>query len=221
MTNLLLPLPAGYGLSASERRGLPGRAYLGQWAHLLPRITAPTQWMRGSDRQLSRIPYHIALQLDNRDFTSFDAFRKRIWQLIAADKLVGNIYEDDGRRRRAIREGIAARAPEGQQVKQTTGDSYRLTGKIKHQVIASKPELSSVILESERNPDDLASYQLHHHHPIHQEGGVYEISNLIIVTPLLHANLLFPDYHYGTLETMPEWKQQYIQSKIDEYASKK
>lgn len=221
MTNLLLPLPAGYGLSATERRGLPGRAYLGEWTHRLPRVTAPCAWMRGTDKQLSRIPYHIALMLDNRDFASFDALRKRIWQLIAGDALVSDIYADPGRRQRAISEGIAPLAPEGQQINRTTADSYRLSGTVKHRVSGSRPGLDSVILESERVPEDLASYQLHHHRPIHREGGVYEISNLIVVTPLMHANLLTPEYHYGTLETMPEWKQQYIRDKIEAQALKK
>ena len=214
MSILRLPLPAGYGLTATEQRDLPGRAYLGQWSHLLPRITEKTSWLRGSENQLSRIPFHIAIQLDNRDFSSFNAFRIQVWKLIAANPFVQDIYSDSERRQRAIKEGIAPLAPENQQTRKSTKDSYIFSGGIKHQVSGSKPELNSVILESER-VNDLGSYQLHHNKPIHADGGVYEISNLIIVTPLLHTQLLLSEYHYGNLAAMPEWKQQYIQKKID------
>lgn len=213
MSILSLPLPAGYGLSATERRKLAGRAYLGQWSHLLPRITSKSSWLRGSDKQLSRIPYHIAIKIDNQNFSSFDAFRVKVWKLIAADPFVCDIYSDPVRRQLAIDTGIAPLAPEMQQILKTTKDSFAYSGAIKHHVISS--EFNSVILESERLEESLGSYQLHHHRPIHNDGGVYEISNIIIVTPLLHTQLLSPEYHYSGGDRMPEWKQEYIQKKID------
>lgn len=220
MSILCLPLPAGYGLSATERRKLAGRAYLGQWSHLLPRVSEKTSWLRGSDRQLSRIPYHIAVQLDNQDFSSFDAFRVKVWKLIAADPFVGNIYSDNQRRERAMKDGIAPLASETQQVLKSSSDSTSFPGTIKHQVMGSKPEFNSVILESQFAEASLGAYQLHHHNPIHSDGGVYEISNIIIVTPLLHTQLLLPEYHYGSGKEMPEWKQQYIQRQIDLHKNK-
>jgi len=218
MSILSLPLPAGYGLSATECRELAGKSYLGQWSHLLPRISTKTSWLRGSDNQLSRIPYHIAVKLDNRQFSSFNAFRIETWKLIAADPFVCNIYSDEERKKRAVKKGIAPLAPEMQQINKTKKDSYIYSGAIKHQVVGSS--FNSVILESERSDESLGSYQLHHHHPIHNDGGVYEISNIIIVTPLLHTQLLSADYHYGRNSDMPEWKQEYIQKQIDTYHKK-
>lgn len=210
MSILQLPFPAGYGKSAKERRSSPGRTYLGQWVHLLPRVNQRVNWLRGSERQLSRIPFHIACSLDNIDFKSFDDFRVAIWKLIAADAFVNNIYSDDTRRQEAIRKGIAPKADESQRVTQAQPIS---NGSIKHHVTGSSPETSGVILESERRHGDRDSYQIHHHQPIHTGGGVYEISNLIIITPKAHQQLLSPEHHYGRTG-MPEWKQEYIQKKI-------
>ncbi|WP_247701713.1 DNRLRE domain-containing protein [Streptomyces sp. F63] len=40
------------------------------------------------------------------------------------------------------------------------------------------------------------SYVLHHRTPIHDGGGVYDLDNLVIVTPQYHAEVLDPGYHY-------------------------
>jgi RHS repeat-associated protein len=40
------------------------------------------------------------------------------------------------------------------------------------------------------------SYALHHMFPIHAGGGVYDMDNLWVVTPLLHSSVLDPTYHY-------------------------
>ena len=41
------------------------------------------------------------------------------------------------------------------------------------------------------------TYQLHHTQPINQGGGVYDIDNLVVVTPRYHQEVLAPGYHYG------------------------
>lgn len=42
------------------------------------------------------------------------------------------------------------------------------------------------------------SYQLHHVKPIHDNGGVYDLGNIYIVTPLFHKEgLLEKAYHFG------------------------
>ena len=43
----------------------------------------------------------------------------------------------------------------------------------------------------------LKSYTLHHKTPIHVGGGVYNLDNIVIVTPLMHENILSPEYHRG------------------------
>jgi hypothetical protein len=40
-------------------------------------------------------------------------------------------------------------------------------------------------------------YNLHHINPVHQGGKVYDMDNIVIVTPRLHEVLLDPAYHYG------------------------
>ncbi|CAL2093221.1 putative HNH/ENDO VII superfamily nuclease [Tenacibaculum sp. 190524A02b] len=41
------------------------------------------------------------------------------------------------------------------------------------------------------------SYVLHHKTPINRGGAVYDVDNLVIVTPKYHKEILLPEYHYG------------------------
>ena len=41
------------------------------------------------------------------------------------------------------------------------------------------------------------TYELHHVRPIARGGALYDLSNLMIVTPLYHASVLNPRYHFG------------------------
>ncbi|MEU8240978.1 LamG-like jellyroll fold domain-containing protein [Actinoplanes missouriensis] len=41
------------------------------------------------------------------------------------------------------------------------------------------------------------NYVLHHSQPIQHDGGVYDMDNLVVVTPLYHSQILSPSYHYG------------------------
>lgn len=43
----------------------------------------------------------------------------------------------------------------------------------------------------------LSSYVLHHKTPIHVGGGVYDLDNLVIVTPRMHQEILDKTYHFG------------------------
>ena len=43
----------------------------------------------------------------------------------------------------------------------------------------------------------LSSYILHHKTPIHAGGGVYDLNNLVIVTPIMHQEILDKAYHFG------------------------
>ncbi|WP_394341512.1 hypothetical protein [Sediminicola luteus] len=40
-------------------------------------------------------------------------------------------------------------------------------------------------------------HQLHHKTPINQGSAVYNIDNVLIVTPRYHKEILDPKYHYG------------------------
>ncbi|WP_088362926.1 hypothetical protein [Bacillus cereus] len=40
-------------------------------------------------------------------------------------------------------------------------------------------------------------YILHHKQPIHQGGDVYDLDNLLIVSPKMHQQILDPAYHFG------------------------
>ena len=41
------------------------------------------------------------------------------------------------------------------------------------------------------------TYELHHKTPIHAGGSVYDLNNLVIVTPRYHIDVLSRSYHYG------------------------
>ena len=43
----------------------------------------------------------------------------------------------------------------------------------------------------------MESYVLHHKVPIHAGGGVYDLDNLIVVTPQMHQQILDTSYHFG------------------------
>ena len=40
-------------------------------------------------------------------------------------------------------------------------------------------------------------YQLHHQKPVHAAGELYDLDNIVIVTPVFHAEVLAPSTHYG------------------------
>jgi hypothetical protein len=42
------------------------------------------------------------------------------------------------------------------------------------------------------------SYVLHHSQPIQHGGGVYDMDNIVVATPLYHSQVLWPPYHYGS-----------------------
>lgn len=41
------------------------------------------------------------------------------------------------------------------------------------------------------------SYEIHHANPLHSGGRVYDMRNMIVLTPLGHAHILPPKVHYG------------------------
>lgn len=53
------------------------------------------------------------------------------------------------------------------------------------------------IAHSSQQYKGLKSYVLHHSTPIHAGGGVYDMSNISIVTPRMHQEILEKGYHFG------------------------
>jgi hypothetical protein len=161
----------------------------------MPRITQRANWLRG-DNTLSRLPFHIACKLADQVYVNFDDLRVQFWKVVADDPFVQGIYATEKRRLRGVREGAAPLAPESQQiaaVRRTINPGV---------ITAELPATASgfpggVIYGSEVNPESLKSYALHHIQPIRAGGGVYDLSNLLVVTPLAHTALLNSDYHYG------------------------
>ena len=49
----------------------------------------------------------------------------------------------------------------------------------------------------EQHYGKISSYILHHINPIHNGGGVYDIDNLVISTPLMHQSILDPNFHFN------------------------
>jgi hypothetical protein len=56
--------------------------------------------------------------------------------------------------------------------------------------------LSPFVRESQQLGGQM-TYVLHHKTPINQGGAVYDIDNLLIVTPRYHKEILLPEFHYG------------------------
>lgn len=40
------------------------------------------------------------------------------------------------------------------------------------------------------------SYELHHAKPIQHSGDVYDLDNIVVVTPRYHQEVLEPAFHY-------------------------
>jgi hypothetical protein len=40
-------------------------------------------------------------------------------------------------------------------------------------------------------------YELHHRKPVHLAGELYDLDNLVVVTPVYHQEVLEPATHYG------------------------
>ncbi len=53
------------------------------------------------------------------------------------------------------------------------------------------------IAHSSQQYKGLKSYVLHHITPINAGGGVYDMSNIMMVTPRMHQEILEKAYHFG------------------------
>ena len=110
--------------------------------------------------------------------------------------------------------GIAGRIP-GQIATQLRGRSFSSFDEFRSafwQAIASDRNLSQQFRRGNRSlmstgkapvapksqqVGGQVTYQLHHVQPIHAGGGVYNLDNIVIVTPRYHQEMLEPRYHYN------------------------
>ncbi|HEX8617173.1 MAG TPA: RHS repeat-associated core domain-containing protein, partial [Thermoanaerobaculia bacterium] len=78
----------------------------------------------------------------------------------------------------------------------TVGNDPTLSAQFsKENVAAMKKGLAPVAVKSQQLGEQ-RSYILHHVTPIQQGGGVYDLNNLVVVTPRYHKEILSADYHY-------------------------
>ncbi len=176
-------------MTTSNPRNQPGIVEKGNSFHLLPNIGRGDRWLRGNHGQgiAGRIPRHIALQLLGRRFNNFDYFRETFWKMIANDEILFHLFDE--RDLYVMKTwGYAPKVDPSQNVRETSSGRIRKYREI--------PLPGAVMLEKINTPKT-ESYVLHHDVPIHAGGGVYALSNLIIVTPRYHSSILLPKYHYN------------------------
>ncbi|WP_282703614.1 RHS repeat-associated core domain-containing protein, partial [Streptomyces sp. CC219B] len=111
--------------------------------------------------------------------------------------------------------GNAGRIP-GQVARKLQGQEFKDFGAFRSafwEAVADTPELASQFnagnralmkngnapkvsgLQKGANGSD--TYQLHHAVPIQRGGGVYDLDNIVVVTPRYHDDVLDPSYHKG------------------------
>jgi len=67
----------------------------------------------------------------------------------------------------------------------------------------SKPNITRMkkglapIAAKAQHHGEIRSFILHHRTPIHAGGGVYDLDNLLIVSPKYHQSILDPAFHFG------------------------
>ena len=80
---------------------------------------------------------------------------------------------------------------------QTVGeDSELASGFSKSNVTRMKSGKAPIAAASQWSGEK-GSYILHHRTPIGREGGVYDLDNILIVTPRYHDEVLAPSYHFA------------------------
>lgn len=138
--------------SATELRKSPGVSVISAPLHNSDTL------LRGTHANAGLVPKEIGEQLVGKQFSNFDAFKKKYWKLMAESKYAKNFDERD---LLEMRKGNAPFAVESQSV----GKNVK--------------------------------YELHHIEPINQGGHVYDVSNIMMVTPRFHQEALIEGYHYA------------------------
>jgi hypothetical protein len=153
--------------TAYQLRNTPGKAMGGE--HL---VEMGDTWLRGTHANAGKMPKQIADKMRNMEFKTFDEFRKTFWKLVADDPKLSKGFDVD--QLKAMK--MLGRAP-------ITHESQWVNSK------------TSIVPESKITPNKV--YQLHHINPINNNGGVYDLNNIVIVTPRYHKEILEPNFHKG------------------------
>ena len=149
---LLNDVKGTVGPSAGVLRNSPGTASASQG------LFDSQKLLRGTSGNAGLVPKEIGDRLANRQFNSFDDFRKAFWIEVGNSRYAADFSADN---------------------------------------ISKMREGKSPFTVSGQNHDGRKRYELHHIQPINQGGSVYDMSNLMIVTPRFHAEVLDRKYHYG------------------------
>lgn len=177
--------------TASKARNLPGVVRGGA---KLPQVTDPVKWLyQGNQARLAvKIPKEIGEKLIGREFQTFADLQSALWREFGKHPEFAKAFGFDPSNAARMASGSAPLIPKDATRSLFVVDPTGATKKIGE-------------LPNPRATDKLGrikggeeSYALHHMTPIHDGGGVYDLDNLLICTPLYHSQgHLTPKYHYG------------------------
>ena len=110
------------------------------------------KWLNNAGKDLgSPVPDRIANKLRDKEFKSFDDFRKKFWEEVSKDPELSKQFSRNNNDRMKV-----GKAP-----------------KTRTQDVSGKR----------------TSFELHHEKPISQNGGVYDMDNISVVTPKRHIDI--------------------------------
>ncbi|HHL7017531.1 TPA: colicin-like bacteriocin tRNase domain-containing protein [Escherichia coli] len=132
-------------LDKESKRNKPGRA-TGKGKPV------NNKWLNNAGKDLgSPVPDRIANKLRDKEFKSFDDFRKKFWEEVSKDPELSKQFSRNNNDRMKV-----GKAP-----------------KTRTQDVSGKR----------------TSFELHHKKPISQNGGVYDMDNISVVTPKRHIDI--------------------------------
>ncbi|HAM7419056.1 TPA: colicin [Escherichia coli] len=110
------------------------------------------KWLNNAGKDLgSPVPDRIANKLRDKEFKSFDDFRKKFWEEVSKEPELSKQFSRNNNDRMKV-----GKAP-----------------KTRTQDVSGKR----------------TSFELHHEKPISQNGGVYDMDNISVVTPKRHIDI--------------------------------
>jgi hypothetical protein len=179
-------------MKGKDPRNQPGVVTIGKSPGLLVDVPEGRRWLLGTHGNLGRIPKHLAAKLVGRPFKSFDQFREAFWMAVGHDLILAPQFSKSNQT--LMKQGNAPKVCACQTFSVGLSERQATRPSVAPAADPNDPELGFILLGAADSPAE--SYILHHVHPIHAGGGVYELSNLVVITPRLHQEILAPDYHY-------------------------